>query len=77
MYYLVHGIGQPGFREADNAPPPPWRTRRKTAGVRRIVYLGGFVPDDDNLSEHLTSRAEVAQALTVTAVPTSSGWVRR
>jgi uncharacterized protein YbjT (DUF2867 family) len=31
--------------------------------VRRIVYLGGFVPDDDILSEHLASRAEVAAAL--------------
>ena len=36
------------------------RTRPRRAGVRRIVYLGGFVPDDDELSEHLTSRAEVA-----------------
>ena len=42
------------------APPPTSPNAAKDAGVRRIVYLGGFVPDDDELSEHLTSRAEVA-----------------
>ena len=65
VYYLVHGIGQPGFREADNLAAANVATAAKAAGVRRIVYLGGFVPNDDSLSEHLTSRAEVAAALTV------------
>ena len=60
VYYLVHGIGQPGFRDADNAAAHNVATAAKEAGVRRIVYLGGFVPEDDDLSEHLTSRAEVA-----------------
>ena len=46
------------------------RRRRRRRASRRIVYLGGFVPDDDEgLSEHLTSRAEVAGALTVEGGP--------
>ena len=65
VYYLVHAIGQPDFRDADNAAAANLATAAKDAGVRRIVYLGGFVPADEDLSEHLTSRAEVAQALTV------------
>lgn len=65
VYYLVHAIGQPDFREADNAAAANLAAAAKDAGVRRIVYLGGFVPADEDLSEHLTSRAEVAQALTV------------
>lgn len=65
VYYLVHGIGEPGFRDADNLAAANVAAAAKAAGVRRIVYLGGFVPDDDSLSEHLTSRAEVASALTV------------
>jgi uncharacterized protein YbjT (DUF2867 family) len=65
VYYLVHGIGQPGFREADNMAAANVASAAKAAGVRRIVYLGGFVLDNDTLSEHLTSRAEVAAALTV------------
>jgi uncharacterized protein YbjT (DUF2867 family) len=65
VYYLVHAIGQPGFRDADKAAAANLAAAAKDAGVRRIVYLGGFVPADEDLSEHLTSRAEVAQALTV------------
>lgn len=69
LYYLVHGIGQPGFRDADNVAAANVARAAKDAGVKRIVYLGGFVPDDDNLSEHLTSRAEVAEALTIEGGP--------
>ncbi|MDM3977132.1 NAD(P)H-binding protein [Mycobacterium marseillense] len=65
VYYLVHAIGQPGFRDADKSAAANLATAARDAGVRRIVYLGGFVPADEALSEHLTSRAEVAEALTV------------
>jgi uncharacterized protein YbjT (DUF2867 family) len=65
IYYLVHAIGQPGFRDADREAAGNVAAAAKNAGVRRIVYLGGFVPSDERLSEHLASRAEVAEALTV------------
>jgi uncharacterized protein YbjT (DUF2867 family) len=65
VYYLVHGIGEPDFRDADNRAAANVANAAKAAGVRRIVYLGGFVPDDDELSEHLASRAEVAHSLSV------------
>jgi uncharacterized protein YbjT (DUF2867 family) len=65
VYYLVHAIGQPGFRDADEAAATNLAMAAAEAGVRRIVYLGGFVPAGEALSEHLTSRAEVAEALTV------------
>ena len=65
VYYLVHAIGQPGFRHVDKAAAANLAAAARDAGVRRIVYLGGFVPADEVLSEHLASRAEVAEALTV------------
>ena len=65
VYYLVHAIGQPGFRDADQAAAANLVVAATDAGVRRIVYLGGFVPADRVLSEHLASRAEVGEALTV------------
>jgi uncharacterized protein YbjT (DUF2867 family) len=65
VYYLVHAIGQPGFRDADQAAATNLAAAARDARVRRIVYLGGFVPADEALSEHLSSRAEVAGALTV------------
>jgi len=69
LYYLVHAIGQPGFRDADKAAARNLAKAARDAGVRRIVYLGGFVPSDEALSEHLASRAEVAEALTVEGGP--------
>ncbi|WP_237572161.1 NAD(P)H-binding protein [Mycolicibacterium lacusdiani] len=69
VYYLLHGIGQPGFREADNLAAANVARAAKAAGVKRIVYLGGFVPTDGELSEHLASRAEVAEALTIDGGP--------
>jgi uncharacterized protein YbjT (DUF2867 family) len=72
VYHPVHAIGQPGFRDADRVAAGNVVAAAKDANVRRIVYLGGFVPvdpDDGELSEHLTSRAEVAEALTVDGGP--------
>jgi uncharacterized protein YbjT (DUF2867 family) len=69
VYYLVHGIGQPDFRYADKRAAANVANAAKEAGVRRIVYLGGFVPGEGELSEHLASRAEVAHALSVDGGP--------
>ena len=40
------------------------------AGVRRIVYLGGLLPDQKRMSRHLASRAAVEEVL-LEAVPSS------
>lgn len=69
VYYLIHGIGQANFRDADNISAANVAAAAKEAGVRRIIYLGGFVPEDEALSEHLSSRAEVAAALMVDGGP--------
>ena len=72
VYYLVHAIGQPGFRDVDRAAAGNLAAAAREANVRRIVYLGGFVPvdpDDGELSQHLTSRAEVAGALSIDGGP--------
>jgi uncharacterized protein YbjT (DUF2867 family) len=65
VYYLVHAIGQRGFRDADKVAAANLAAAARDAGVGRIVYLGGFVPVEEALSDHLASRAEVADALTV------------
>ena len=69
IYYLVHAIGQPDFRVTDNRAATNVAEAAREAGVKRIVYLGGFVPTDGTLSEHLAGRAEVAEALTVPGGP--------
>ncbi|MDI6627456.1 MAG: SDR family NAD(P)-dependent oxidoreductase [Rhodococcus sp. (in: high G+C Gram-positive bacteria)] len=67
-YYLVHAIGESDYRAQDRRSAEQFAAAAARAGVRRIVYLGGFVPDDDQLSEHLASRADVGEALTVDGV---------
>ena len=65
IYYLVHGIGAQDFRDADNRAAAIVGAAARDAGVARFVYLGGFVPAGDDLSDHLMGRAEVAEALRV------------
>jgi len=69
VYYLVHSIGTGGsFSDADREAATTTARAAATAGVGRIVYLGGLVPDDE-ASPHLASRAEVGQILLDGPVP--------
>jgi uncharacterized protein YbjT (DUF2867 family) len=68
-YYLVHSMaagqdfGRLDLQAADN-----FAAAADQAGVRRIVYLGGLVPDDAD-SEHLVSRRETGERLRAGRVP--------
>lgn len=62
-YYLVHSIGDGDFRSTDRRAAIAFATAARAAGVARVVYLGGLVPADEELSEHLASRAEVGALL--------------
>ncbi len=61
-YFLVHSIGEGDFAAHDLDSARHFAAAARDAGVTRIVYLGGFVPDEQ-LSEHLESRADVGDAL--------------
>ena len=43
--------------------------RRKLAGIKRIIYLGGLGDPDADLSEHLHSRQETGRVLSQAGVP--------
>ena len=66
-YYLVHSLGVGDFRARDRDLAEGFGRAAATAGVGRIVYLGGL--GDDPQSEHLASRQEVGGALASTGVP--------
>jgi uncharacterized protein YbjT (DUF2867 family) len=59
--YLVHsmGAGSQPFADADRRGARAFAQAATTAGVRRVVYLGGL----QGTSEHLRSREEVADVL--------------
>lgn len=71
-YYLMHSIGSgPRFDETEREIATTFAAAAKRQGVRRIVYLGGMVPEGEELSEHLRSRAEVGEILLGSGVPTT------
>ncbi|MFJ4093930.1 SDR family oxidoreductase [Kitasatospora sp. NPDC089913] len=74
-YYLVHSLGTgPGFEATDRAAAEAFGRAAASAGVRRIVYLGGLVPAGvpaGRLSPHLRSRVEVGRVLRASGVPTA------
>ena len=71
-YYLLHSIGTGGdFAETERRIASTFADAAADAGVQRIVYLGGMVPEDEELSEHLRSREQVGDVLLESGVPTA------
>ncbi|MFM7134495.1 MAG: NAD(P)H-binding protein [Planctomycetota bacterium] len=70
-FYMVHGMASEAadFRRAELEQAERFVRAAETAGVRRIVYLGGVAAPHDP-SEHLRSREEVGAALRSGRVPT-------
>src|SRR3954454_21506999 len=67
-YYLVHSMepaaGAPGdFGARDRQAAGNFARAAQAAGVERIVYLGGIMPQDARISPHLSSRLEVERIL--------------
>src|SRR3954453_2111910 len=74
-YYLVHsmehGAGANGaFADLDRRAADNFARAAQEAGVDRIVYLGGLIPQGELISPHLRSRLEVEEIL-LDAIPDS------
>ena len=69
-YYLVHSLGAGSdFSERDVKAARHFGVAAKSAGVERIIYLGGLGNPGKALSEHLRSRHETGDALRESGVP--------
>ncbi|MDR7418437.1 MAG: SDR family oxidoreductase [Armatimonadota bacterium] len=70
-YYLVHSMSRPtwNFADADRAAARNMAEAAAGAGLERMIYLGGLGDTASDLSEHLRSRAEVADVLRSGPVP--------
>jgi uncharacterized protein YbjT (DUF2867 family) len=65
-YYLIHsmeGAAGGAFPEQERRAAGNFAAAAAGAGVRRIIYLGGLVPEAAAASRHLASRLAVEQAL--------------
>lgn len=72
-YYLVHGLEHriSGLLERETRAAASFRDGVETGGVRRVVYLGGLVDEEDiaRTSPHLYARYEAGQTLRDGPVP--------
>ncbi len=70
-YYLAHsmGEGEHGFAERDRKAAANFAEAAASAGVDRIVYLGGLGDATAGLSHHLASRQETGAELAAHGVP--------
>jgi uncharacterized protein YbjT (DUF2867 family) len=65
-YYLIHSMEGPAggaFPEQERRAAANFAAAARAAGVRRVVYLGGLVPQDGHASRHLASRLAVEEEL--------------
>ncbi|MEQ8352447.1 MAG: NAD(P)H-binding protein [Leptospiraceae bacterium] len=75
--YLIHSmvpsarLNQGSFEDTDLILADNFARAARKAGVKRIIYLGGIMPDiaEEELSVHLRSRKEVETVLGSTGIP--------
>jgi len=70
LYYLVHSLLRSDFVDFDARAASTVADAAAQAGLSRIVYVGGIIPDQQQLSDHLASREEVGRLLHESGVPT-------
>src|SRR3954451_13431564 len=70
-YYLIHSMegpaGRTEFAENETRAATNFAEAAARARVRRMVYLGGLVPGDGQISRHLASRLAVEELLLAAA----------
>lgn len=68
-YYLVHSMGGKSitknteFADKDKRAAMNFKRAAESQNLKRVIYLGGLGEKGRELSEHLNSRAEVAEIL--------------
>ena len=76
-YYLIHSLERnpthpnDAFDARDRRAATNFADAARAAGVGRVVYLGGLVPEGKEASMHLASRLEVERLLLQDAAPAS------
>jgi len=69
-FYLVHSMAAGrDFGRLDLEAARNFATAARDAGIQRIVYLGGLVPEEPAAGEHIVSRRETGDVLREGSVP--------
>ena len=77
-FYLVHSmlpsahLTQGTFQDLDLISADNFARAASKVGVRQVIYLGGMIPDQPDLSRHIMSRSEVERTLGARSVPVTT-----
>lgn len=69
LIYLIHSLGARDFERLDVKLANAAGSACVRTGVKKIIYLGGIVPEGQKASPHLMSRMETGKALASHAIP--------
>jgi len=69
LIYLIHSLGAKNFEQLDIQLANAAGRATQRAGIKKIIYLGGIVPKNQQASPHLTSRMKTGQALASYGIP--------
>ncbi|EAQ97589.1 DUF2867 domain-containing protein [Congregibacter litoralis] len=70
VFYLVHSMAAgKDFGALDLVAAENFARAAADAGVQRIIYLGGLIPDSSSLGEHISSRRDTGEVLREGPVP--------
>lgn len=70
-YYLMHSLMvKDNFEQVETATAQKFAEAAQVAKVGRIIYLGGIVSDDKEMSPHMSARASTGEILLKSGVPT-------
>lgn len=61
-YYLIHSMMTAGFEDLDRRAASTFASAAPST-LQKVVYLGGLLPEGEQRSKHLRSRAEVGAIL--------------
>ena len=69
LIYLIHSLGAKDFEQLDIKLANAAGRAARNTGIKKIIYLGGIVPSDQQASPHLISRMKTGQALASYGIP--------
>ena len=69
LIFLIHSLGAKNFEQLDIRLANSAGNAARQVGVKKILYLGGIVPNSQSASPHLISRMKTGEALASYGVP--------
>ncbi len=69
LIYLIHSLETKKFALTDEQLAHNAGRVAQRVGVKKIIFLGGIVPEEKNVSPHLKSRMQTGKALASYSIP--------